>query len=169
MTEKMPLTGREYAALQSFFAAVSNMQVLLPILEKRAKLVPGLWRDLRLIQAKTEAALPEILRTVPANKLRQINAELEHVALYVKVEAPGIRTRKSEGFSYTPTDTLNDLLNYVCEHECMLCDRTAAESRKCEIRRMIEGALPHEVGHPDGDHCKFSDMVLGIGEKEEGA
>ena len=168
MPDKIPLSGREYAALQSLFAAVSNMSVLYPILEKRAKLVPDLWRDMRLVQAKTDTMLERILRTVPLNKLRQINEELAHVQLYVKVEAPGIRTRKSEGFSYTPTAVLNDLLNYVCEHECLCCDKTAKESRKCEIRRMIEDALPHEVGHPDGEHCKFSDMVLGIA-KEEGA
>ena len=161
MTETMPLSGKEYAALQTMFATVSTLSVLMPVLEKRARMVPGLWRDLRLIQAKVDTAMEGILRTVPAEKLRHIRADISNVQLYIKVEPPGLR-RKVDGFSYTPTPVLNELLSYVCEHECMMCDKSAKEARKCEIRRMIEGALPHETGNPDGEHCKYSDMVLGI-------
>lgn len=161
MAETMPLSGREYAALQTLFATVSSLGELLPILEKRAKMVPNLYRDLRLMEAKATTALDAILRTIPADKLRHVATDVQNVQLYIKVQPPGLR-KQNPGFSYTPTATLNELLSYVCEHECLLCDKTPTEARKCEVRRMIEGALPHEVEARDGDKCKYSDMVLGI-------
>lgn len=161
-----PLSGKEYAALQSLFAAMSHLQELLPILETRAKMLPNLWRDLKCVSALTSKSLDRILLTVPPEKLRHIMADIRNVQLYIRVEPPGMHSFSTEGFSYTPTKTLNSLLGYVCDHECMMCDKTPVESRKCEIRQMIDAALPHEVKAKDAEHCKYSDMVLGFDEVE---
>ena len=162
MTERKPLSGREYAALQSLFAAVSHLQVLLPVLEKRAKMIPNCWRDMRLVCTLVDKITNEIVTTVPYEKLRHVSADIRHVKLYVKVEPPGLKSMDTEGFSYTPTKTLNNLLGYVCEHECMMCDKTPTEARKYPVRHMIDSALPHEVNTRDGEHCRYSDMAIGL-------
>ena len=161
-TNERPLSGKEYAALQSLFAALSSLSVTTPTLEKRARTVPGAWRDLRMMQTKCDTVMQRLLTTVPVNKLRHIRADIEHARVYVKVEAPGLNSMSTEGFSYVPTDTVNALLAYVCEHDCMLCDNTPEQARTCETRKMIEKALPHEIDAADGAHCKFSDISLGL-------
>ena len=162
MQKTKPLSGREYAAVQSLFAAISHTQELLPMLEARAKMVPGLWRDLCMIRKVSGTALDRILLTVPPEKLRHISADVRNTQLYIKVEPPGLHSMSVEGFSYIPTKTLNQLLCYVCEHECMMCDKTPVEARKCAIRQMIDDSLPHEVNVQDAEHCRYSDMAIGL-------
>lgn len=36
------------------------------------------------------------------------------------------------------------------------------EARKCPVRHMIDSALPHEVNTRDGEHCRYSDMAIGL-------
>lgn len=167
MQETKPLSGREYAALQSLFAAVSHMQALMPTLEKRAKMVPNLWRDMCLVSKLVDRITEQIVTTVPLEKLRHVSADIRNTQLYVKVEPPGLHSIGVEGFSYTPTKVLNQLLGYVCEHDCILCDRTPVEARKCPVRKMLDGALPHEIRAKDGEHCKYSDMTLGMETEDE--
>lgn len=164
MDDRKPLSGKEYAALQSLFAAVSSFSQLIPILEARARMVPNLYRDLRLIQVKLETLLDKFLQTVPPRKLMHIKADISHVNLYVKVEPPGLRGKMPTGYSYTPTKALNSLLCYVCEHECLLCDKSPQEARKCPIRAMLDDSLPHDIPVRDGEHCKYSDFTLGLEE-----
>jgi hypothetical protein len=138
------------------------MQVLLPVLEKRARMVPNLWRDIRMVQTRLDGILSAILSTCPPEKLRHISADVRNTQLYVRVEAPGLHSQSTEGFSYTPTRTINNLLGYLVEHECMMCDKTPVEARKCPMRKIIDSALPHEVNTPDGEHCRYSDMAIGL-------
>ena len=161
MTEK-PLRGREYAALQSLFAAVSHYQELFPVLKDRCREVPGLWRDMRLVDVKTQKILEGVLSTVPREKLRHIMADCKNVKLYIKIEPPGAVPTVTMGFSYVPTKTLNELLCYVCEHECLMCDKTPVEARKCPVRAMIDKALPHEIPNEDNDRCRYSDFTVGL-------
>ena len=165
-----PLTGNEYAALQTLFAVVSTWQEVCDngALEKRLRGAGGtLWRDVRLIQTLSEKSMRALLKTVPLKKLKHIQAELSMTHLYIKVVPPGMTGMSSKGYSYTPTKALNALLNYLCEHECGLCDKTEVESRKCEWRHVLEEALPHEVGKDRSGNCRYSDLVLGLGGDEE--
>lgn len=162
---RKPLRGREYAALQSLFAAISHFQELYPALEERAKTVPGLWRDMRMIDTKSQRILEGLLQTVPEDKLRHVLADCKNIRLYIKVEPPGSVPTVTMGFSYVPTPTLNALLCYVLEHECLMCDKSPVEARKCPVRAMIDKALPHEIPYRDGERCKYSDFAIGVEEE----
>jgi hypothetical protein len=164
-----PLSGKEYAALQSFFAAISHMAELIPYLKARAHMVPNLWRDLRMIETRLQTILDQLLLTVPPEKLRHISQDIRNTSLYIKVEAPGIRTQSTEGFSYTPTKVLNQLLAYMCEHECMMCDKTPTEARRCPYRQILDNALPHEIKARDRENCKYADFVIGIEDEDTDA
>ena len=163
--ERTRVSGREYGALQTWFAIVTMTEQLAGILETRAKQAPpGTWRDLRMVAGKTQVIMDNLLRTVDQKKLAQIMQDLKHVRLYVRVEAPGIRTLPDVQYTYLRTETLNSLLNYMLGQECALCDKTPTEARHCPCRALIEDALPHDVGAVDSEHCKYSDLTLGIQE-----
>lgn len=165
MNETKYLSGREYAAVLSLFAAISHHAELFPILRQRAEMVPGLWEKMETVQSDTGDILDGLLSTIPESKLRHIRTDVSHVKLYIKVEPPGCApTVDMRGMSYVPTKSLNELMCYVMEHECLLCDKTPKEARTCPVRAMFDGALPHEVNAKDAEHCKYSDMSIGLEE-----
>ena len=167
MSERTYLTGKEYAALQSMFGFVSAWEVGLPRLAARLS-GAGLTDKAAQVKALADEVLDGTLRTIPQNKLSHIRAELAHVTVYTKVEAPGIVTNHRTQYAYLPVQSLNDLLNHLIQSECILCDKDVADAKKCPHRRLIESALPHTVGRDHGtQHCMYSDMVIGLGVEEE--
>lgn len=165
-----PLTGNEYAALQTLFAVVSAWQEVCDngVLERRIRASGGtLWRDVRLLQTLAEKSMRALLKTVPLKKLRHIQTELGMTKLYIKVVPPGMAGMNTKGYSYVPTGALNAMLNHIAQNECGLCDKTDAESRKCEWRRVMEETLPHAVGKDGSGNCRYSDLVLGLSDDEE--
>ena len=165
MTERTPLSGREYGALQSLFAVVSSWEVALPVLLKRA-VQAGCADEAAQMQTLSGKVLDALLKTVPQRKLAHIREELAHVAVYVKVEAPGIKTNHAPNYAYLPVETLNELLNHMIREECVLCEADPDTAKKCKYRKLIESALPHSVGTDHGDHCMYSDMIIGLGVEE---
>lgn len=158
--DRVMLSGREYAGLQTLFAMVSAYTAGLGALEKRGELA-GCWEDLQRVGTLAQECLDKVLLTIPNKKLMQIRTELENIRLHIKIE-PEWAISKVRGFSYVPTDTLNNLLNHLCQTECLLCNKTAVQARKCPHRKTIEDALPHTVEGKERESCKFSDMVLGL-------
>ena len=79
------LTGKEFAALESLFATVSTYEVVLPMLEERARTLceRGTWRDLRMLRKVSDRVIARLLATVPARKLQQTLTTLDHVRVYV--------------------------------------------------------------------------------------
>ena len=165
--ERTYLTGKEYGAIQTLFGFVSAWEVAGPRLAKRAE-TAGVSEKWAQVETLSGEVLDGILRTVPLNKLAHIHADLEHVAVYTKVEAPGIKTNHTPQYAYLPTETLNALLNHMIQQECVLCDLDADQAKKCPYRKLIESALPHSVGKDHStEHCMYSDMVIGLGVEDE--
>lgn len=158
--ERTPLKGREYTALQTLFAMVSGFTAGIGPLEKRSE-AAGCRDELHEVGRLAQECLDKLLLTVQEKKLMQIRTELENIRLHIKIE-PNWAVSKMRGMSYVPTDTLNDLLNHMCQTECFTCSKTAVEARKCPHRKTIEDALPHEVEGKERESCRFSDMVLGL-------
>lgn len=168
MTETRKLTGREYSAMLSLFSAVSHYKELFPFLRKRAAMVEGTEEMMDEAERVTDGIIDRLLSTIPPEKLMQMRADMKHVKLYIRVEPPGcVPSIDMTSFSYVPTRTLNTLLCYVMEHECMLCDKTPVEARHCEFLKIFDNALVHEVNAKDTTHCKYSDMSMGLEETYE--
>lgn len=164
--ERTKLKGKEYGALQTLFALLSAWQEALPILRDRLE-AAGLDTDAQSLADLASDTLDGVLKTVPENKLAHIRQELAHVHIYVKTEAPGIRTINRPNYAYLPVGVLNDLLNHMIKAECVMCDKDAQDAKKCPYRQIIENALPHSVGEDHStEHCYLSDMVLGLGVQE---
>ena len=161
-----PVSGREYAALQSLFAVISTITVSEPILEKRLRrLGGGVWRDFRLLAVKADRVMHALLSTVPVNKLQQIERNFSMTRVYIKTEAPGIKTVDDTSYVYVPARALDYVLNIMIENNCLLCDKTEIEGRKCEHRRALEECLPHQVRVARGsEKCMYADLSLGLDE-----
>lgn len=160
--ERTPLSGREYAALQTLFALRSAMEVTTPILEGRAKRA-DVTEELHKLGELSDIVTRQFLRTVPLNKLQQVMKNLSMVKIYIKVEAPGIPTEDGTHYVYVPATSLDYLLNLVMEMECMMCDKTEIEGRKCPNRKAMEDCLPHAVKVARGsDKCRYADLSIGL-------
>ena len=157
-----PVSGKEYAAMQSLFAMISTLQVAEPVLEKRMRrLRGGVWRDWRMLQTKADRIMRALLSSVPANKLMQINRNFSMTRVYIKTEAPGIKTMDDTSYVYVPARALNEMISA----NCILCDKTEVEGRKCPHRKALEECLPHQVNVARGsEKCKFGDLVMGFDE-----
>lgn len=161
-----PVSGKEYAAMQSIFAMISTIQVAEPILEKRLRrLGGGVWRDYRMLTVKLDRVMRALLSSVPANKLMQINRNFSMTRVYIKTEAPGIKTVDDTSYVYVPARALDYVLNIMIENNCLLCDKSEIEGRKCEHRRALEECLPHQVRVARGsEKCMYADLSLGLDE-----
>lgn len=155
MTEREPLRRREYIELLNLIGAVECTQET-GTLDRRSDLLPD-------ARARLADAYEQVLRTVPTDKLHRIRADLAHMKIYPKIEAPGISTVDETHYRYVPAETLNRLVDYMARNECLMCDMEEAPARKCPYRSVMENALPHELDYkaPDGC-CKWSGLVLGL-------
>lgn len=162
MDERRPLTGREYTSILSLVGSLDAMTDAIPGLEGR-----GQTEALKTALDTGAEALRKVCDTVPLKKLMRIQQDMRHTRIYTKVEAPGIKTVDTEHHRYVAAITLNKLVDYMAHHECLLCDKTDVEARKCPYREVMEDALPHELEYRVTDgKCKWSGMTLGVGEWE---
>lgn len=161
--EKRPLSKREYLGLLSLTGALDALADSIPMLATR-----GVENRLEASRDTLGGILHDVCLTVPTDKLRRIRRDMDNTRVYTKVEAPGIRTIDTEHHRYVPAKVLNQLVDYVAQHECYLCDKSAVEGRHCPIRQMMEDAIPHEVEYKVTDgKCKWSGLMLGLGEWED--
>lgn len=151
LPEQMHLTPSEYYALQDYFGVVSILSTHLKHLEKRAKSIPGVWRDLRMMQTVSDRVLKKILPTIPAKKLALIHKNLKHTKISVKVDWD-VTGKKDPTFVYVPEDELYRMVARVVNYECLFCEKSRADMRRCEIRKDFEALYPYDVTG-DKDTC----------------
>lgn len=149
--ERTKLSGHEYYALRSLIGVVSTFQANETAIEKRIRTIPNGWRDLKLIESVANKLFRNILDTIPKQKLLQIQKELVNVRVEVNV-IPDYTGKKKDCFTYVPQDKLEWLEDQVCSVNCDFCTKTLEESRKCPVRKNIEGLhhydFPEKVGCP---------------------
>lgn len=149
--ERVKMSGREYYALRALIGVVSTFSAYDADIEKRVRMIPNGWRDLKLIEAKADKLFAEIMKTVPLQKIQQMKKELNNVRVEVNV-IPDYTGRKKDCFTYVPQDALEWLEEQVISMECAFCEKTCEQSKKCPIRKNIEALyhydFPEKVGCP---------------------
>lgn len=160
MSERVKLSGREYAQIQIMFAALSALQETEKCLAKRCE-IAGIGDRLPSIIKEYESVLIDLLKTVPETKLAHLRKELDNTKIYVKVEPPGgAQTMSRETWSYVKTKALNHLISCCIDYNCLLCDKTKAEAKKCPHMAAIQGCLPHAIGVDHKDSCPLAGAAL---------
>lgn len=153
---KYPLSGNEYYAIRLLFAAISSFETEADYLKDRANLKPGVWRDIKLIQAKTLHILDELLHTVPIKKIAQMKTEIRNT--FITVDVRPIRDMnppKRPDYVYIKASAIDSLIERVMDVECFACEKRGREIKKCKLRETIEDTFPYDIPEPNNECCKF--------------
>lgn len=166
--ERTPMTSREYYALREIFGIISSFETCKGHLQKRAKSLPGAWRDMNMIGAKAERLLAQLLSTIPAEKLGLIEKELQNTVVNVEVVRRGLPQPKKDAFTYVPQEALETLIGGIVQEQCLLCEKDKRQSKKCPWRIAIEATYPWELPELHKEHCRFSGWTIEHEGSDEG-
>lgn len=148
---RYPLSMQEYTALRTLFGAVNALDS--DTLKDRCRLFPGGWRDLRCAQALSRKVMENLLCTVPAKKLLSMRRELTHTICEVKIKPPASSTQDTVMIS---RKALVDLINRAVYMDCLLCEKTAKECKRCTLYQAINACFPYELLDPQDELCPFA-------------
>lgn len=158
---RTPLTNREYYALREVFGIVNAFDKCSRELKRRCQQIPGGWRDLRLICAKAEKLMGDLLHTIPHEKLRAMKADLDQMTYEVKCVKDYTGRLKNEGFSYVSDEALSRVVARLIGYECFVCDKNAKQGKRCPIFRDITDLYPWPMP-PRGDRCPLAGLSSGL-------
>ncbi len=154
-TERTNLSGKEYYALRALMGIVSTFETELPPMEKRLRSVKMGWCHAKLIVGLADRLLDKVLATIPPKKLAQIRQELGHSRVEISV-TPDYTGAHKTMFTYVPNDALEWLEDQVIDLNCLMCDKTDKESRRCPVRRNIEALYMYDF--PERKCCPIAHM-----------
>lgn len=103
-------------------------------LEKRVRLIPGGWRDLRLITKVLENLLDNILLTFEPEKREHIkrNAErCQHKLIFGRPAVP-----QADDYLMSKKDTA--MLIHAASKQCQLCLGTPQDCKQCDLGRTFD-------------------------------
>ncbi len=155
--ERTNLSGREYYALRALMGIVSTFANEDKVLEKRLRSIDMGWCDIKMIEAKVDRLRDKILATIPPKKLAQIRQEIGHTRVEVNVTHDYTGQHRAM-FTYVPNDALEWLENQVIDMNCMMCEKTAKESKRCPVRRNIEALYMYDF--PEHIGCPIAHMSI---------
>lgn len=148
---RYPLSIREYTALRTLFGAVNALDS--ETLKERCKLFSGGWRDLRCAYSLCKKVMENLLCTIPTQKLLSMRRELTHTICEVKIKPP---TSSVEDTVMVSRRALIDLINRAIYMDCMLCEKTAKECKRCQLYKDINACFPYELLDPQDELCPFA-------------
>lgn len=158
--ERPPLSYREYRALRQLFGIVDIWDEQGSELKKRLKLIPGGWRDARLIMAVSKRLLTKVCETIPQKKLAMIRKELDSTTCEITVKNT-ISPTKKEAFTYVEEETLERVTSLAMEMNCMFCEKCGKDARNCQLRKDVERLYMWDFPKvKDGQHCHFAEGVV---------
>ena len=142
-------TEREYYALREVFGLVSTFDRCAGQLEKRLKLIPGAWRDYRMIQTVALKLIQMLLYTIPEKKKKQISAELHNTITEVTVKKPSItadmKSYYDDNLTYVSQLALERITRRCVEFDCIFCEKAGKEAKRCQLRQDIESTYHFEL------------------------
>lgn len=110
-----------------------------------------------LIAKKSEDLMKKMMFTIPSKKLMTMQKDLTHMVCEVRI-AYDYAKRDEREFTYCPTEAIDRLVKRVLEWECLSCDKSAKEAKKCPIFKDIDACYPWEL-QPNGDMCPLAGMI----------
>jgi hypothetical protein len=155
--KETPLGSRESYAIRNFFGFIHGFRAEAPKLKFRLESVDR-WDMVQECLAKAELILQDILPTIPLNKRKLMLKDLDNTTVEIKVIRDFTGQKKSE-FVYVPAHALDRMVNRVINDNCLFCDKTAKESKKCPIRMDADELYPWELP-PNGELCPMAGMMM---------
>lgn len=159
---RYPVTAREMEALRQIYGTSNRWREYHKYLEKRLRMIPNGWRDMKCIIAMCDRLIDKIMPTVPNDKLRIMQTELRHTEVYTRVVGPGIKPE--EKYKYLPEKALVKLIACGMETRCFYCMKSQKEARHdCRMYKAIMACYPNEFN--ESEECPFNGMATLWNEK----
>ena len=149
---KMPLNGKEALQLQYLAYLVNTMKEGLDIFEKRTRVMGLFWRFKGLAK-QADNLYKAIRKTLPEDVEQRFVGTLNLQKLYIVTR--GGATDPTGDFTVVPRKALLGILT-TASKECLLCDGSHEDRRKCPYRRAIKGLCL-----PDLSHAEDNGICLG--------
>lgn len=129
-----PANRAEIDAYNFLCASLTDLLEAQETMEKRAKLIPGGWRNLRMISAVLENLLRDLKCTFPREKRAQIQRTAQRMR-HKLVIGPQVYTDEDE-YVFGAHDM--GVLTYAASRQCQLCMGTAADCKQCELGQTLD-------------------------------
>lgn len=155
--KEIPLGNKEYYALRNFFGFIHGFRAEAAKLNFRLNTI-GRWDMAMEILAKAEMILQDMLPTIPLNKRKMMLKDLEHTTVEVKIVRDFTQQEKPE-YVYVNAKALDRMVMRVINENCVFCDKTARESKKCPIRMDADEIYPWEL-RPQADLCPLAGTMI---------
>lgn len=152
---RYPLSYNEYQALRAIFGANNALEQTHKQLEQRVRLIPGGWRDLKLIMSVLDKLMGAVLRTIPQKKLVQIRAELSRTVCEIKLQSVTGGLSDDKLLTVVPQGALETVVNESMSMKCFCCER--CDYKRCELFKAIDSLYNYDF--PKTKTCPLSDMT----------
>ena len=153
---RYPLSYNEYQALRAIFGAKNALEQTHKQLEQRVRLIPGGWRDFKLIMAVLDKLLNAVLRTIPAKKLVQIRSELSRTICEIKLQGVTGGLPDDKLLTVVPQGALETVVNESMTMKCFACER--CDYKRCELFKAIDSLYNYDF--PTPKTCPLADLTV---------
>lgn len=133
----LPIKASNRAEMDSFnylTACLTDLAIAQETMEKRVRLIPGGWRNLRMITSVLKNLLVDIKHTFPPEKRAQIQRTAQRMR-HKLVIGPQVFTDDRE---YVISDQDMGVLTLAASRQCQLCMGTPAECKQCELGKTLD-------------------------------
>lgn len=127
---------KEIDAFYMLAAATSAVLTVEQDLEARAKLIPGGWRDVRLLRSKMENLMQCLIHTFDPDKARNIAKQMDHLRIKTVF---GPEASKDPEMFMLPTEDLAILI-HAATQECKLLMCPSGDCARCRLGKVLDSA-----------------------------
>lgn len=146
------LSMREYESLRALFAALTGLNC--DALRSRCDLIPGAWDAIEQAKKDLFTVMEKLMATVPYKKLKSIQHELTHTICRVEVKGPAGAV--TPDYVYLPRQAFVDILQRAIQLDCLLCDKSIGECKRCSLYKDIDACFPYLLEEPTDKLCPFA-------------
>lgn len=149
---RYPLSLKEYEVIRMMFATVTAFDG--ENIRERCELIPGLWETIETARDQLFKGVEALLKTIPAKKLIAMQHELQYTVCKVEIKPPS--RDAGHDYLYIPRKAYIDLLQRAIQLDCVLCEKTIKECKKCRLYRNIDACFPYLLEEPSDTLCPFA-------------
>lgn len=135
--------GRDLEQIFALFAAAQELRAAQQTMERRARAIPGGWRDMRLIGTLLDKLVVNLVGTLQPEKLASMRRMLPKMHYKVVCGTEATSTLPDE--VVLAYDDLNTLVRYAHE-TCKLCVGGNENCRACALGKTLDRVMLRDRG-----------------------
>ena len=143
--------GKDINRIFGLFACLQELEYASSEMEKRFKVIPNGWRDVRMLIAVLDKLLDNVLTTVPPEKLPSIQRMVPQMQFKLVCGVQASRTDRHETII---SDHEAEVLAKCAHEKCLFCPNERNCS-KCPLGKVLDSVLSHDR---DGDSWAWVDF-----------